>query len=143
MGKMSAMNETPRVRRDGTCLVCLSVLCRRGVDQGANWALHPSTFLPPRQNRPSSVPSPLIVGRVTRRIIAFCSSAAATVFGEWGMDSGGERKEKRGGDRRTSFRGEYEEVGVGWGRGYQQLQRARERRREVVRRSRLGLITRG
>ena len=32
------------------------------------------------------------------------------------MDSGGEGKEKRGGDRRTSFRGEYEEVGVGWGR---------------------------
>ena len=46
------------------------------------------------------------------------------------MDSGGgERKEKRGGDRRTSFRGgrrEYEEVGVGLGRGYQQLQRASE-----------------
>ena len=138
MGKRRAMNETPRMRRDGTCLVCLCCV-GGGVDQGANWALHPSTFLPPRQNRPS----PLIVGRVTRRIIAFCSSAAATVFGEWGMDSGGERKEKRGGDRRTSFRGEYEEVGVGWGRGYQQLQRARARGREVVRRSRLGLITRG
>ena len=46
------------------------------------------------------------------------------------MDSGGERKEKRGGDRRTSFRGEYEEVGVGWGRGYQQLQRVSERASE-------------
>ena len=112
MGKMSAMNETTRVRRDGTCLVCLCCV-GGGVDQGANWA---PIHLPSTQTKPPLLRLSLIVGRVTRRIIAFCSSAAATVFGEWGMDSGGERKEKRGLDRRTSFRGEYEEVGVGWGR---------------------------
>ena len=46
------------------------------------------------------------------------------------MDSGGERKEKRGGDRRTSFRGEYEEVGVGWGRSGISAITASERGRE-------------
>ena len=82
---------------------------------------HTATFHPPRQNRPyprETVGRPhLTVARVTRQIIAFCSSTAATVFGEWRMDSGGEKGKEGPHSEEENTKKLALEFGVGRGAG--------------------------
>ena len=86
------MNGNHEGEDDETRQLRASVCSEEEVDQGANWA--PPTRFHPDKTAPLSFFPHLIVAGVTRQIIAFCSSARATVFGEWRMDSE-QREDKR------------------------------------------------